>query len=287
MDHFGIAGANIKPFFGMNKYFEQIFSKKSHINTYICTFHFMLIKNYLDATYLKLPEQAGLNADENDQVVFAFIKEAIAFDFKAVMIRPQYVAVAKKMIEEAHSKVQIGTVIGFHEGTMSTEEKLLEAEQAITDGADDLDFVCNFQAFQTGQIDLVKREVLAGTHLALSHHKVIKWIIEVAALNPLQIVQLSALIKNVFFANFNETLCHQVFVKSSTGFYQTTNNKPNGATTDSIKLMLENAYPLPVKAAGGVRNYHEAMAMINLGVKRIGTSAAKDIVLGLENHQAY
>ena len=185
----------------MNKYFQKNIFKKSHINTYICTFHFMLIKNYLDATYLKLPEQAGLNADENNQVVLDFVKEAIAFDFKAVMIRPQYIAIAKKMIEEAHSKVQIGTVIGFHEGIASTEDKLLEAKQAIADGADELDFVCNYQAFQKGEIDLVKREVLAGTHLALSQHKVIKWIIEVAALNPLEIVQLTALIKNVFFAN--------------------------------------------------------------------------------------
>jgi deoxyribose-phosphate aldolase len=51
--------------------------------------------------------------------------------------------------------------------------------------------------------------------------------------------------------------------------------------------MLENACPLPVKAAGGVRNLEEAMQMIKLGVKRIGTSAAKDIVLGIENKQGY
>lgn len=247
----------------------------------------MLIENYLDATYLKLPEQAGLKPEENDKIVSDFIAETIEYNFKLVMIRPQYVALAKKMIVDAKSKVQIGTVIGFHEGTASTEDKLKEAEQAVIDGADDLDFVCNYQAFKTGQIDLVKHEVLVGTKLALKHNKVAKWIIEVAALNPLEIVQLTALIKNVVVANFEEAHYQQVFVKSSTGFYKTDNNKPNGATVESIKLMLENANPLPVKAAGGVRNYEEALQMINLGVKRIGTSAAKDIVLGLNSNQAY
>jgi deoxyribose-phosphate aldolase len=52
---------------------------------------------------------------------------------------------------------------------------------------------------------------------------------------------------------------------------------PNGATKETIILMLENASPLPVKAAGGVRTRDEAIEMIRLGVKRIGTSAAKSI----------
>jgi deoxyribose-phosphate aldolase len=69
-------------------------------------------------------------------------------------------------------------------------------------------------------------------------------------------------------------------VKSSTGFYTTENNVPNGATIPSIMLMLENATPLPVKAAGGVRTYDEAVEMIKLGVKRIGTSGAKAIANG-------
>jgi deoxyribose-phosphate aldolase len=72
-------------------------------------------------------------------------------------------------------------------------------------------------------------------------------------------------------------------VKSSTGFYTTENNVPNGATIPSIMLMLENATPLPVKAAGGVRTYDEAVEMIKLGVKRIGTSGAKAIANGNTN----
>ncbi len=240
----------------------------------------MDIKQFLDSTYLKTPEQAGLTYEENKKVVQRFIAEAIEERFKLIMIRPDMVSLAKKMITEANSKVLVGTVIGFYEGTASMEEKLAEATQAIEDGADDLDFVCNYELFKAGYPNEVKEEVLKCTRLGLLHHKTVKWIIEVAALSDLQIIQLSALIKNVVMANFKEDCYSSVFVKSSTGFYCTKDNKPNGATVSSVIMMLENSSPLPVKAAGGVRTYEEAMEMIALGVKRIGTSSAKAIASG-------
>ncbi len=237
----------------------------------------MDIKQFLDSTYLKTAEQAGLTYEENIKVVQRFIAEAIEEHFKLIMIRPDMVSLAKKMITEANSKVLVGTVIGFHEGTASVEEKLAEASKAIEDGADDLDFVCNYELFKAGYSNEVKEEVLKCTRLGLLHHKTVKWIIEVAALSDQQIIQLSALIKNVVMANFKEDCYASVFVKSSTGFYRTQENKPNGATVSSVVMMLENSSPLPVKAAGGVRTYEEAIEMIALGVKRIGTSSAKAI----------
>ncbi len=240
----------------------------------------MKVQQYLDSTYLKTPEQAGLSVAENTKIVEGFIKEAIEEGFKLIMIRPDMVKLAKKMILEANSKVTIGTVIGFPEGTNTLEQKLIEAQQAIEDGADDLDFVCNYEAFKKGNIDLVKNEILEGTKLGLSHNKIVKWIIEVAALSGDQIIQLSALIKNVVMSNFKEECYSSVFVKSSTGFYKTEEGLPNGATIPTIIMMLENASPLPVKAAGGVRTYEEALEMIRLGVKRIGTSSAKAIANG-------
>jgi deoxyribose-phosphate aldolase len=240
----------------------------------------MKVQQYLDSTYLKTPEQAGLSLAENTKVVEGFIQEAIEENFKLIMIRPDMVKLADKRIKEANSKVTIGTVIGFPEGTFTLQEKLAEAQQAIADGADDLDFVCNYEAFKRGEIDLVKNEILEGTKLGLAHHKIVKWIIEVAALSGDQIIQLSALIKNVVMANFKEENYASVFVKSSTGFYKTKDGSPNGATVPTIIMMLENASPLPVKAAGGVRTYEEALEMIRLGVKRIGTSSAKAIANG-------
>jgi len=247
----------------------------------------MNIKQYLDSTYLKTASQAGITEDENISVVKFFIKEAIDEQFKLIMIRPEMVSIAKTMISKANSTVDIGTVIDFPKGNLGLELKLKEANKAILDGADDLDFVCNYQAFKDGNTDLVKQEIVECTKLGLNNHKIVKWIIEVAALNHHQIIQLSVLIKNLVVTNFKEEQYKYVFVKSSTGFYETENNLPNGATLETIVLMLENTFPLPVKAAGGVRSYIEAVQMIRLGVKRIGTSAAKTIANGSVSNSDY
>ncbi|PWA06961.1 deoxyribose-phosphate aldolase [Flavobacterium psychrotolerans] len=247
----------------------------------------MNMKQYLDSTYLKTASQAGIPEADNVKVAKDFIQEAIDEQFKLIMIRPEMVSMAKKMITDANSKVDIGTVIDFPEGKSSLEKKLEEANKAILDGADDLDFVCNYEAFKNGDVNLVKQEILACTQLGLENHKIVKWIIEVAALNHQQIIQLSALIKNLVLSNFKEEQYASVFVKSSTGFYKTENNLPNGATRETIILMLENASPLPVKAAGGVRTYDEAVEMIRLGVKRIGTSGAKTIANGQVSESDY
>lgn len=240
----------------------------------------MNIKQYLDSTYLKTPSQAGLSETENTSIAKEFIQEAIDENFKLIMIRPDIVTLANKMITEANSQVQIGTVIDFPEGKGGLEAKLTEATQAIQDGADDLDFVCNYEAFKAGNVELVKEEILKCTQLGLLNGKVVKWIIEVAALSDKQIIQLTALIKNLVITHFKEENYASVFVKSSTGFFKTENNLPNGATVRTIIIMLENANPLSVKAAGGVRTYEEAVEMIRLGVKRIGTSGAKAIANG-------
>jgi len=231
--------------------------------------------------------QAGISEAENAAIAKSFIKEAIDEQFKLIMIRPEMVAVARQLITEAKSKLTIGTVIDFPDGRSTVDKKLEEAQQAIADGADDLDFVCNYEAFKNGDTELVKNEILECTKLGLEHHKIVKWIIEVAALNHQQIVQLSSLIKNVVMSNFREETYQDVFVKSSTGFYKTENNLPNGATVETIIMMLENASPLQVKAAGGVRTFDEAVEMINLGVKRIGTSSAKAIANGQISSGSY
>lgn len=247
----------------------------------------MDIKQFLDSTYLKTAEQAGVSESENMQIASDVIREAITEQFKLVMIRPQYVGMAKEMITNSNSAVRIGTVIDFPGGSSDISVKLAQARQAIEDGADDLDFVINYQAYINGDIDKVKDEVLQGTKLALAHLKTVKWIIETAALSGQQIIQISALIKNVVLSNFDDNQLANVFVKSSTGFYETPDGSPNGANIEDITLMLENAAPLPVKASGGVRNYEDAVQMLNLGVKRLGTSAAKAIANGGTSSKNY
>jgi len=240
----------------------------------------MNVKQYLDSTYLKTASQAGLSEAENLIVVKNAISEAISENFKLIMIRSEYVSLAKEMILKANSALLVGTVIDFPEGNSDIETKIEEANAAIENGADDLDFVCDYEAFKNGNLALVKQEILLCTQIGLAHNKTVKWIIEVAALTDKEIIQLSALIKNIVISNFKEENYASVFVKSSTGFFKTENDLPNGATIPTIIMMLENASPLPIKAAGGVRTYNEAIEMIRLGVKRIGTSAAKTIVDG-------
>ncbi|WP_035651487.1 deoxyribose-phosphate aldolase [Flavobacterium sp. ASV13] len=247
----------------------------------------MNIKQYLDSTYLKTALQAGLSEAENNIVVKNAIEEAIAEGFKLIMIRPEHVSLAKKMILKANSSLLVGTVIDFPEGKSDLGTKIKEANEAIENGADDLDFVCNYEAFKNGEIALVKNEILIGTQIGLAHNKTVKWIIETAALTDKEIIQLSALIKNVVISNFKEENYASVFVKSSTGFFKTENDLPNGATVPVIIIMLENASPLSVKAAGGVRSYEDAIEMIRLGVKRIGTSAAKAIAGGENTTNQY
>lgn len=247
----------------------------------------MNIKQYLDSTYLKTAELVGISEVENKKIAISFIQEAIDEKFKLIMIRPEYVANAKAMIAKQKSLLTIGTVISFPEGTNSIEDKLQEASIAIENGADDLDFVCNYEAFKKGETDLIKKEILECTRLGLANNKNVKWIIETAALNSSQIIQISTLIKNVVMANFKEECYNSVFVKSSTGFYKTENNEPNGATFPAIIMMLENASPLAIKASGGVKSYEDAIQMIQLGVKRIGTSSAKAIANGQNATNGY
>ncbi len=238
----------------------------------------MKLIHYLDSTYLKTPQQANLSEEQTQVKIVQLVEEAIAYDFKLVMIRANYISLAKELIANESSNVLVGTVIGFHEGTFSLDEKLIEAQKAIDLGADELDYVTNYEAFKKGNHSLVQEEIIKGTEIGLKNNKVVKWIIEVAALTDDQIAGISKLIKEIVIENFGTQKAKNVFVKSSTGFYKTKEGKPNGATFQSIKIMSENAKPLKIKAAGGVKTKNDALKMITLGVERIGTSSAKQII---------
>jgi len=240
------------------------------------------VNDFLDATYLKTPEQANISKLENDAIIEELLQNAVKHKYKCVMIRPEYVATAKQYLIKNKSKVLVGTVIDFPEGTASSEEKLLQAQLAIDNGADDLDFVIDYEAFKNGEFALVQNQVKECTMLCLQQHKTVKWIIETAALSNKEIIQITTLIKNVVIRNFKETDYANVFVKSSTGFYKTNDNQPNGATPNAITLMLENATPLSVKASGGIKNLAEVLFYLEMGVKRIGTSAQNEIIAETE-----
>lgn len=250
-------------------------------------FVIMEINQYLDSTYLKTPEQSGLSEEQTFEKVRELADEAMAFNFKEVMIRPNYVRLIKDYLVSKNSDVLVGTVIGFHEGTYSLEDKLKEANQAILDGADELDFVINYEAYKNGEVGLVEKEFVEGTKLGLDFGKTVKWIIEIAALSDEQIADLTAKIWAWAQDNFDEKDFSRIFVKSSTGFYETEGGKPNGATFEGVELMLDHAGKLPVKAAGGVKTPADAERMIRMGIQRIGTSSAKALIGRDESGSGY
>lgn len=235
------------------------------------------IKEYLDSTYLKTAEQAGISEDENKKITRDLVLQAINNKFKVAMILPQYVAMARNILFDAKSKTLLGTVIDFPEGKSNLDDKLMEAATAILDGADELDFVVNYNAFRFGDFDLVRQEVLECSRICLVNKRAVKWIIETAALNNEEIASITRLIREVIVENFDVNQFQSVYVKSSTGFFKTENDKPNGATIETISIMIANATPLQVKASGGIKTKEQAIEMINLGVQRIGTSAAATI----------
>tara|TARA_B100000900_G_scaffold416021_1_gene448526 strand:- start:118 stop:861 length:744 start_codon:yes stop_codon:yes gene_type:complete len=244
------------------------------------------VASLLDSTYLKTAKQASLSDSENQQIVNELAQEAIAFNFKLVMIRPGYVRKTRMFLDELDSNVLIGTVIDFPLGEASLEAKLSEAKQAIADGADELDFVVNYQAFQKGDVEGVKAQIKACTDLCLKNGKVAKWIIEIAALSNEEIASLTSLISEEVEQSFPNEV-EKVYIKSSTGFYQRVDGGPVGATLFGVKIMKDNSGRLPIKVAGGVRNIEDVKRMLDLGVSRIGTSSAKQIILGLQTTKDY
>lgn len=240
----------------------------------------MKLGDYLDSTYLKTSKQSGLSDSKTLEKVHELTQEAIDNGFFAVMIRPDYVRSVRMLIDQKGANVKLGTVIDFPEGQGTVTEKISEAQKAIADGADELDFVVDYTAFKKGNEEKIREEVESCTRLGLKEDKIVKWIIETAALTDEQITNITKLIKEIVTEKLSMFPAENVFVKSSTGFYETPNGEPNGANEHVIRLMIENSGNLPVKASGGVKTKTEAEAMIKLGVKRIGTSSALQIISG-------
>lgn len=247
----------------------------------------MKLGDYLDSTYLKTPKQSGLSDSETLNTVHQLAKEAMENEIYAVMVRPDYVRSLRMLLDENESNVKLGTVISFPEGRNTVDEKISEAQRAIADGADDLDFVLDYVAFKNGNLEKVREEIEFCSRLGLKAEKVVKWIIETAALTDEEIVAATKLIREIAEEKLAEFPLENIFVKSSTGFFETANGEPNGANEHVIGLMLDHAGKLSVKASGGVRTKEEAQKMIELGVKRIGTSSALAIISGGETNSSY
>ena len=238
------------------------------------------VGEFIDSTYLKTPEQAGIGEEETNVIVFDTIKNAIEHNMKLVMLRPEYVRTAREFIDNKGANVLVGTVIDFPHGDSEHGVKMDEAIEAIENGVDELDFVVDYKAFLSGDLDKVMKEVSEGTAIGISEGKTVKWIIESGALGPQAIAELTTLISKIVIETVGPEKARNVFVKTSTGFFNPEGSGHGGATTDAVSIMKSNAGPLQVKASGGIYSKDDAERMIDAGATRLGTSTALDILKG-------
>ena len=161
--------------------------------------------------------------------------------------------------------LKVATVVGFPSGAVKPAIKALEAEQAVADGADEVDMVVNVGLVKDGDFDAVEAEI-QGVRDAIPN-AVLKVIIESAALTDEEIVATCEAAEQA----------GADFVKTSTGFHPA-----GGASAHAVKLMKDAVPNLEVKASGGIRDAETAQAMIDAGATRLGLSSTAAVVEGFE-----
>lgn len=182
----------------------------------------------------------------------ALCDDAIQFQTASVCIPPCYVKAAKEYVGNA---MKVCTVIGFPNGNHTTEMKIMEAQNAVREGADELDMVINIGALKEKKYDYVENEIRELKKTVGS--RVLKVIIETCLLNEDEKIKMCELVTNA----------GADFIKTSTGF------SVAGATPEDIHLFSEHVgKEVQIKAAGGISSFEDAKTFIGLGASRLGTS---------------
>lgn len=209
----------------------------------------------------KLFDHTILKPDASSDDVDRICNEALEHNFASVCVNQfRTKQVADKL---AGSNVKVCTVVGFPLGAVSSQVKAFEAEHAIKDGAEEIDMVINIGALKDGDYDTVRDDIQAVRNVCEKDKITLKVIIETCLLDD---EEKKIACKLAVEAGTD-------FVKTSTGF------STGGATARDVALMREavgdNAC---VKASGGIRDRQTAMAMVDAGADRLGTSATVAIV---------
>ena len=205
-------------------------------------------------------EHTNLKPDVSQKDIEKIIEEGLTYQFAGICIPPFWIKKARRDMQQ--SNVQLVTVAGFPLGYNMTEIKMAEIKKAIEDGADEVDIVWNLSAFRSG-MGWVKNDIAKCAELLHEHGKVLKVIIETAFLSEEEIIQACIICRD----------SGTDYVKTSTGFAHA------GAVATHVKLMRENLpSSMGIKAAGGIRDLDTAIAMIEAGADRIGTSSGIKIM---------
>lgn len=213
-------------------------------------------------------EHSLLSPDATRAQVKTLCQEAVEHGFHAVCVNPCHVTLAVK--ELSASKVVVGTVVGFPLGASFTDMKVAEAQRATACGAEELDMVINIGLLKEGEMQAIVDEIKAVVKVALAASAVVKVIIECDLLTEEEkIAAVKACIKGG---------AH--FVKTSTGFVK----DGKGATVEDVVLIrgiISGAgAEIGIKAAGGIKDYAKAKALLDAGATRVGTSSGVAIVQG-------
>ncbi|MDH7476834.1 MAG: deoxyribose-phosphate aldolase [Candidatus Bathyarchaeota archaeon] len=213
----------------------------------------------------KMIDSTNVKATATKKDIERLCKEAIQYGFRCTVVNPIYVKFAAKLLKG--SSVKVCSTVGFPFGVSLPEIKALEAVKAVEDGAEELDMVINLGALKSGDYEFVKRDIMAVLDVKrLSNEIVVKVIIETAYLTRDEKITACKLVKEA----------GADFVKTSTGLFG------EGATIEDVRLMRQTVgKDMGVKAAGGIRNYADAIAFIEAGANRIGTSTATAIIEGV------
>lgn len=215
----------------------------------------MKLNKYIDHTILK-PETT-------QEQVEKILSEAKEYDFASVCVNPTWVSLAAESLKD--SDVKVCTVIGFPLGANTSAVKAFETEDAIANGADEIDMVINVGALKAGNDALVLDDIKAVVDA--SGDKLVKVIIEACLLTNDEKVRACQLSKEA----------GADYVKTSTGF------STGGATVADVALMRKTVGPdMGVKASGGARSYEDAIAFIEAGASRIGASSGVAIMNGAQ-----
>ena len=193
----------------------------------------------------------------------ALCDEAIAEKTASVCIAPCFV---KRAVEYVNGKIPICTVVGFPNGNCTMETKIFETENAIANGASEIDMVINLGALKENDYDYVEREIAALAVTCHNNNVILKVIIETCLLDSNEIKKMC----------FVCASAEADYIKTSTGF------STEGANARVLKIMKEtidkNNLDLKIKAAGGIKDKLTAEVFIEIGADRLGTSKLIDIL---------
>lgn len=187
--------------------------------------------------------------------------EATDHHFAMVAITPRPVALCKELLKG--TDVHVGAAVSYPTGQTTIETKVYEAENAIHNGADEIDYVINIGELKNGNLKYIRKEMEAIVELCRKGNVISKVIFEICYLTDSEIRTLAEIAREV----------RPDYIKTSTG------TGPHGATVEALRLMKRLVGDaVKVKAAGGIRDWTTCAAMLDAGAERIGTSSSLAIL---------